>query len=117
MKIPFGGRILILGCGAVSQCLIPMLLKHFEMDFSKITVMDFEDMRAAIPGALEAGAQFVQHRVTPDNLTETLEKHLSNGDLLIDVAWNIDTLELLEWCHDHTVLYINTSLEIGRAHV
>lgn len=112
MKIPFGGRILIFGCGAVSRCLLPLLLKHVEMDFSKITVMDFEDVRSSIPAALEAGANFVQHRVTPDNLVVTLEKYLGNGDLLIDLAWNIDTLELIEWCHDQHVLYVNTSLEL-----
>ena len=45
MKIPFNGRVLLLGCGAVSQCLQPLLLKHLEMDFSKLTIMDFEDNR------------------------------------------------------------------------
>lgn len=112
MKIPFGGRILLLGSGAVSRCLQPLLLKHLDMDFSKLTVMDFEDVRDAIADTLAAGAQFVQHRITPDNLISTLEQHLSAGDLLIDLAWNISTLELVSWCHDHDVMYINTSIEL-----
>jgi homospermidine synthase len=111
-KIPFAGRILILGCGAVSRCLQPLLLKHFDMDYSKITVMDFEDNRALIPETLKAGAQFAQHRIDPDNLMTTLEKYLEKGDLLIDLAWNIDSGEVIQWCHDHHVLYINTSLEL-----
>lgn len=112
MKIPFGGRILVLGCGSVSRCLLPLLLRHFEMDFTRITVMDFEDLRAAIPSALEAGVQFVQHRITPDDLTSTLKKYVDAGDLLIDLAWNIDTPEIIQWCHDHDVMYINTSVEL-----
>lgn len=112
MKIPFGGRILVLGCGSVSRCLLPLLIKHFEMDFTRITVMDFEDLRSAIPGAIEAGVQFVQHRVTPDDLATTLQEYLSTGDLLIDLAWNIDTPEIIQWCHDYDVLYINTSVEL-----
>jgi homospermidine synthase len=82
------------------------------MDFSKLTVMDFADQRHTIPETLAAGAQFVQHRITPENLASTLEQYLGSGDLLIDVAWNIDTGEIIQWCHDHNVLYINTSVEL-----
>lgn len=112
MKIPFGGRVLVLGCGSVSQCLQPLLLRHLEMDFSKLTVMDFADQRHTIPETLAEGAQFVLHRITPENLASTLENYLGSGDLLIDAAWNIDTGEIIQWCHDHNVLYINTSVEL-----
>jgi homospermidine synthase len=112
MKIPFGGRILILGCGAVSRCLQPLILRHFEMDFSKLTIIDFTDARAHMKETLQAGAQFVQHRITPQNLASTLEQYVGAGDLLIDVAWSIDAVEIIQWCHDHDVIYINTSVEL-----
>ena len=32
--------------------------------------------------------------------------------LLIDLAWNIDACELLTWCREHGVRYINTSTEL-----
>lgn len=112
MKIPFGGRVLILGCGSVSQCVQPLLLRHLEMDFTKLTIMDFEDMRETITGTLEAGAQYVQEKVTPENLSRLLGEYLGPGDLLLDLAWNIETLDLLQWCHDHNVLYLNTSIEL-----
>ena len=41
-----------------------------------------------------------------------LGKYLGAGDLLIDLAWNIDCCEILQWCHDRGVLYINTSVEL-----
>ncbi len=112
MKVPFGGRILILGCGSVSQCLQPLLLRHFEMDFSKVTIMDFADLRHTIPDMLTAGAQYVQERVQSDNLEKLLSQYVGAGDLLIDLAWNIDTVEIIQWCHDHNILYINTSIEV-----
>lgn len=112
MKIAFGGRIVVLGSGAVSRCLQPLLLKHLDMDFSNLLVMDFEDTRDAIASTLEAGGRFLQHRITPDNLIETLKTHLQSGDILIDLAWNISTYEIIEWCHDHNVRYINTSVEL-----
>ncbi len=112
MKISFGGRVLVLGAGSVSRCLLPLLLRHFDMDFTKLTVMDFEDLRHLIPDTLDAGASYVQHRLSPDDLAETLSRHVGPGDLLIDLAWNIDACEIIQWCHDNHVLYINTSVEL-----
>lgn len=112
MKIPFGGRVLVIGCGSVSQCFQPLLLRHVDMDFTKLTIMDFEDLRHTIPDTLAAGAQYVQARVTHENLSALLGEHLGSGDLLVDLAWNVDSGEIIQWCHDHNVLYINTSVEL-----
>lgn len=112
MHIPFGGKVVVLGCGSVSRCLQPLILRHFQMDFTRLTIIDFEDLRHLIPDTLEAGAQYVQTRITPENLAEVLGNHLSAGDLLIDLAWNIDAGDIIQWCHDYRVLYVNTSVEL-----
>jgi homospermidine synthase len=112
MKIPFGGRVLVLGCGSVSTCLQPLLLQHFEMDFSKLTIMDVLDRRHLIADTLAGGAAYVQHEITRANMAQTLAQYLSGGDLLIDLAYSIDCGEITQWCHDHDVLYINTSVEV-----
>ena len=54
----------------------------------------------------------MQFEITAENLTETLGAYLADGDLLIDLAWNIDLTELLDWCRDHGVRYLNTSVEV-----
>ncbi len=54
----------------------------------------------------------MRQRITPENLASELEKHVSAGDLIIDLAWNIDCSEILQWCHDRGVLYVNTSVEV-----
>src|SRR5258706_7520676 len=113
MKIPFAGRVLILGCGSVSQCLQPLLLRHIEMDFKKLTIMDFADMRQAIPETMAAGAQYAQDRVAKDNLETVLGQYVGPGDLLIDLAWNIGCIDIVQSCNDHQVLYINISVEVG----
>ena len=111
MKLNFGGRVLVLGCGSVSQCLQPLLLEHLRMDISKLTILDFEDNRHAVKPILEAGASYVQRRVTKGNLATLLGKYVGNGDLLIDLAWNIDCGDIIQWCHDNGVMYVNTSVE------
>lgn len=104
--------MLVLGCGSVSQCLQPLLLKHVDMDFSRLTVMDFMDMRHTIPDTLAAGARYVQERVTQDNMSQLLGQYVGAGDILIDLAWNIAATDIIQWCHDNDVRYINTSVEL-----
>jgi homospermidine synthase len=111
MKLNFGGRVLVLGCGSVSQCLQPLLLEHLRMDFAKLTILDFEDNRHTVKPMLEAGASYVQRRLTKGNLASLLGKYVGNGDLLIDLAWNIDCGDIIQWCHDNGVMYVNTSVE------
>ncbi|MCP2164739.1 saccharopine dehydrogenase NADP-binding domain-containing protein [Goodfellowiella coeruleoviolacea] len=110
-KLRFDGRVLVLGCGSVSQCLQPLLLRHLDMDFTRLTVMDFADLAHTVPDTLAAGASYVRERITPDNLADVLGQHLGAGDLLINLSWNIDTGAIVGWCHDHGVLYVDTSVE------
>ncbi len=110
--IPFSGRVLLLGCGSVSRCLQPLLLRHLGVSGDRITILDFEDLRDRIPATLAAGVAYVQDRVTPESMDRLLSSHLGAGDLLIDLAWNIDCGEIVQWCHDAGVLYVNTSVEL-----
>lgn len=109
---PFAGRLLLIGCGSVSQCFQPLLLRHLGMDFRKLTILDFEDRSDAIPQTLAAGATYDCHRITPDNPADTLAYRVGPGDIVVDLAWDIDTAAIVQWCHDHDVRYINTSVEV-----
>lgn len=111
MKITFKGKVLVIGCGAVSQCLQPLLLKHLQMDFKNITIIDIQDKRDRIPLTLEAGVAFHKEQITPENMGAILGKYVGQGDLIIDLAWNIEASAILQWCHDHDVMYVNTSVE------
>jgi homospermidine synthase len=108
----YSHRILFVGFGAVGRCTLPVLLRHIDVDPARITIMDFEPNEAALKPWIERGVTFVKDRVTPDNLGALLGRHLSTGDLLIDLAWNIDCVEIVQWCHDHGVMYLNTSVEL-----
>lgn len=96
----------------MSRCTVPLILKHIDMPPEKITVIDFEDRRDYIEEALEQGVKFKLDRITPKNLKTKLAGYVGSGDMIIDLAWNIECTEILQWCHDHNVLYINTSVEL-----
>ena len=107
----FAGRILLLGCGSVAQCTLPLLTRHVT-DPSRITIMDFVDNRARVADELAKGVTYVQDRVTKANLASKLTEYVGPGDILLDLAWNIDCEEILQWCHDNGVRYLNTSVEV-----
>lgn len=107
----FNKKILMIGYGAVARCTLPLLLKHLAIPENNVTVIDFVDKTKELEPHIQKGLKFFKKRINPGNLSKILKEFLSTGDILIDLAWNIDCCELLHWCHDNQVLYINTSVE------
>ena len=110
MEINFGGRVLVLGAGSVAQCTLPLILKHFAKP-SQVTIIDKDDRTNRIKREIEQGVTFKVDQITKENLNTKLSTYLSSGDLLLDLAWNIDCNAILQWCHDNNVKYLNTSVE------
>src|SRR5262245_18672145 len=110
--IQFPRRILFVGFGSVARCTLPILLRHIAVEPRQITIIDFEPDEKALKPWIDRGMTFIKDRVGENNLGALLGQHLSAGDLLIDLAWNIDCNEVVQWCHDHGVLYVNTSVEV-----
>lgn len=108
----FPHRLLILGCGGVGRASLPLILSLVNMKPSNITVMDFVDQRPHMKAALEQGVRFVKDKITVENLDSLLSAYLKAGDILLDLSWNVDTIALLDWCHRHSVRFINTSVEV-----
>ncbi len=96
----------------MAQCLLPLLLDHFTLDPTTVTVLESRDNRDRLASSIERGVRYESLTITPENLTAVLASHLGDGDLLIDLAWNIGLEELLDWCRDHNVRYLNTSVEV-----
>jgi len=109
--VEFNNKVLIIGYGAVAKCTLPILLRHVNIPLDNITIIDFKDKAQDLKAWTTGGLRFFKKKVTPDNLSQILSEYLSDGGLLIDLAWNIDCCEMVQWCHDHNVLYVNTSVE------
>ena len=110
MAARFKNRVLVLGAGSVSQCVLPLLVEHL-VDAKQITIVDMRDNRHRVSEVIAQGATYVQDQLTRENMDQFLSKFVSAGDFLLDLAWNIDANEIIEWAHDHGVIYLNTSLE------
>lgn len=109
-------RLLVIGYGSVSQCTLPLLIDFFllKKQINSITIIDVIDQWARIQPYHEKYPQIKcqQEEVTEKNYGQVLSKYLSEGDILLDLAVNLETRCLLRWCHDHKVCFVNTSVEL-----
>ncbi|MDK2831218.1 MAG: homospermidine synthase [Methanolobus sp.] len=112
MKPEFSNKVLIIGYGSVSQCTLPLLLDKLDVPLENITLIDFEDKSKSLRKYTNQGLTFVREKITPENLSQVLSRHMDNDGLIIDLSWNIDAIDIITWCHEHNVLYVNTSVEV-----
>ena len=106
----FDKKILIIGYGSVGQAILPLVLRHITT--TNITVIE-KDNNKALFNKRNSGNEVAYARVNVvrSNLDKTLAKYLEPGGFLIDVSCNINADDIMGWCWEHDVLYINTSLE------
>lgn len=104
----FGGRIVMLGCGSIGQALLPLLTRRFTIA-QPITVLSLDEVGRGVARA--QGARFLHCHLTPGTFHRELSRYLSAGDALVNVSVDVSSLELVEWCAEHEVLYVDTSIE------
>ena len=103
----FPGRIVVLGFGSIGSGLMPLLFGHF--DDPSVEVITADDRNLDI--AREYG---VGHRIEPiteGNYARVLAANLEPGDFLVNLTVDVDSLDLIRWCADRNVLYIDTVVE------
>ncbi len=106
------GQVLVLGCGGITRAVVPLLLRDMRIAPERIRVVDFVDFRETIADSIAKGVTFELGRVTKEDLDAFLGERVGAGDILLDLAWNIDCPTILQWCRDHGVRYLNTSVEL-----
>ncbi|MFM8628720.1 MAG: saccharopine dehydrogenase NADP-binding domain-containing protein [Candidatus Limnocylindrus sp.] len=105
-------RVVVLGCGSIGQAVVPLLIRDVKIAPSSIRVVEMVDTRHRIADSIAAGVVSEQAAVTRENLAHFLGERLSAGDILLDLAWNIDAIAIIEWCRNAGVRYLNTSVEV-----
>ena len=90
MKLKFNGKILLIGCGSVAQCAVPLIFKLIDIPPNRLTIIDPVDNRPRVKDALDRGVSYVFERVVKENFKTLLSKYVGPGDLIIDLAYDID---------------------------
>ena len=103
----YTGRIVILGFGSIGSGLIPLLLKHF--DSTKIIVVGGDNRNVNI--AAKYNIAHVIYPITQDNLQQVLDSQTKSGDFLVNLSVNVSSRDLVEYCRNKNLLYIDTCIE------
>ncbi len=109
--LEFKNKVLIIGYGAVARAALPMLFRYVKIPRRNVTIIDFIDKRKELSPWIKKGVKYFRKKIDPINLSKVLSTHVSSGGMIIDLAWNIDCLDIVRWAHDNKVLYINASVE------
>ena len=107
--IEFNGKIVQFGFGAVGKSFFEKLTKEIKFDernYYVITMDKFEFEAYINLGGIVSN--FITAEITRDNFKEIFGKYLSEGDLLIDFADSVGTRDILRWCAENNIMYINT---------
>jgi len=102
------GKIVMIGCGSIGQAALPLLPKHIETR-DGITVLAADERGRGIAGA--QGARFIHCHLKPGSFHRDLRRHVAAGDLLLNLSVDVSSLDLVEWCAEHGVTYVDTSIE------
>ena len=107
--IKFDGNIVQFGFGAVGKSFYEKISKEIEFNENKyfvITMDEFEFEAFVNLGGMVAN--FIVQKITKENFKDVFSKYLKEGDLLIDFADTVGTKDILEWCADNNIMYLNT---------
>ncbi|HEX3882721.1 MAG TPA: saccharopine dehydrogenase C-terminal domain-containing protein [Stellaceae bacterium] len=105
----FAGRLVIIGFGSIGQGVLPLLLRHLDMQPAQITIVTAEERGREV--AAEYGIAFVEEALTRDNYRAELTPRLGPGDFLLNVSVDVSSLALVELCQERGALYLDTCIE------
>jgi homospermidine synthase len=106
------GPIVMIGFGSIGKGVIPLLLRHFKFDKSRMIVLDPSDKDKNILD--KNGIKFHQIGLTKLNYEELLSKYLKNGSgigFCINLSVDVSSVDVMKYCRELGVHYIDTVVE------
>ena len=105
----FGGRLVMVGFGSIGQGVLPLLLRHIEMEPAQISIITAEARGRAEAG--EYGIAFDETPLTRDNFRALLDARIGAGDFLLNLSVDVSSTALIELCQEKGALYLDTCIE------
>jgi homospermidine synthase len=103
------GRLVIVGFGSIGQGVLPLLLRHIEIDRARMTIITAEPRGRAI--AAEYGIAFQEAALTRENYRARLDSMIGRGDFLLNLSVDVSSTALIELCQEKGALYLDTCIE------
>ena len=106
---PFRGRLVILGFGSIGQGLLPLILRHIDIERERIRIVTADERGLAVAAAF--GIAHSVQPVTRENYRSVLSALLGAGDLLLNLSVDVSSVALVQLCRELGALYLDTCVE------
>jgi homospermidine synthase len=106
---PFDGRLLLIGFGCIGRGVLPLLLRHIDVQPQQLLILTPHDDDRAI--AEQHGVPLKAVRLTEDNYRAELEPLLGPGDFLLNLSVEVESAALIALCQERSALYLDTCTE------
>jgi homospermidine synthase len=103
----FNKHLWIIGFGGVARGTIPLLFRHINITIEQITVIAADPDLSGC--AEEYNLNFNLIKLNRDNFKQHIK--LQEGDFLLNVALDVDGIDLMKWASDCNALYLDTATE------
>src|SRR3984893_17131430 len=105
----FSGRLVIVGFGSIGQGVLPLLMRHLEIDPGQVTIITAEPRGHEV--AAEYGVRFTETALTRENYRTLLDPRLGQGDFLLNFSLDVSSAALTELCQEKGALYLDPCIE------
>ncbi|HQT76866.1 MAG: homospermidine synthase [Rhodospirillales bacterium 20-64-7] len=107
--VAFRGRLVMLGFGSIGQGVLPLILRHIDIDPGQITILSGDARGQDV--AAEYGVSFAILPLTRANLRDVLVPRLGPGDFLVNLSVDVSSVALIALCREIGALYLDTCIE------
>lgn len=105
----FDTRLVILGFGCIGRGVLPLLLRHIAIRPEQIRIVTDHGRHCDI--ADEYGVAMRVEALTGENYRRILAEELGPGDFLLNLSINVGSVDLIAWCQENGVLYLDACIE------
>jgi homospermidine synthase len=107
--VKFAGRLVFVGFGSVGQGSLPLLLRHIDMPYERISIVTGDERGRA--EAEHYGIKFQIIPLTRENYRAVLEPLIGPGDFLLNLSVDVSSVALIELCCERGAMYLDTCVE------
>lgn len=106
----FNGRLIMIGFGSIGQGVLPLILRHIEMKPEQITIFTAHDWGRNVAKAMGV-KDFRLDPLTRENYLDKLSPLVGKGDFVLNLAYDVSSIALIELCHEVGALYLDSCIE------
>lgn len=102
----------MVGFGSIGQGVLPLLMRHLDIEAHKVRVIAADQRGRAETEQFGVGR--LRRALTPQNYRTVLDREVRPGDFLLNLSVDVSSAALIEVCQARGALYLDTCTEPWR---